>query len=136
MIIGERIKKAREQMKLSQKEVAERLEMDASQYSKIEKGKVMPTLLQIIEISNIVEKSLDYLVTGNMREHIVKSDDYKEMLDLAKQNISLLNQMMELKDQIEALKLENTNLKTKRSASQTAYTMVAEPEPELTKKNK
>ncbi|WP_447951302.1 helix-turn-helix domain-containing protein [Chryseobacterium koreense] len=133
MTIGNRIKEARELVKLSQKEVANRLEMDPSQFSKIEKGKVMPTLLQIVELSKILKRSLDWLVTGEAPEAEEQSLDYKKLYELAKQNNVLLSQVIDLKDQIEKLKLDNIRLQNKRSEAQNAYSLVAEPTPELTK---
>ncbi|EAY24073.1 helix-turn-helix domain-containing protein [Microscilla marina] len=50
MEIGDKIKKVREAKKLSQKEVALTLNMDQSQYSKIEKGKTDPTTATLEKI--------------------------------------------------------------------------------------
>ncbi|MBB5334604.1 helix-turn-helix domain-containing protein [Chryseobacterium koreense] len=136
MTIGNRIKEARELVKLSQKEVANRLEMDPSQFSKIEKGKVMPTLLQIVEISKILKRSLDWLVTGEAPEAEEQPIDYKNLYELAKQNNVLLSQVIDLKDQLEKLKSENISLQNKRSEAQNAYSLVAEPIPELKKRPK
>ncbi|WP_234111546.1 helix-turn-helix domain-containing protein [Chryseobacterium sp. R2A-55] len=136
MTIGNRIKEARELVKLSQKEVANRLEMDPSQFSKIEKGKVMPTLLQIVEISKILKRSLDWLVTGEAPEAEEQQIDYKNLYELAKQNNVLLSQVIDLKDQLEKLKSENISLQNKRSEAQKAYSLVAEPTPKLTKGSK
>lgn len=62
MEIGSRIREAREALKISQKELAEKISMDPSQYSKIERGKVMPTVNQLLEISTIFNISVDSLI--------------------------------------------------------------------------
>ncbi len=54
MIIGTKIRKVREAKKLSQKEVALMLEMDQSQYSKIEKGKTDPTTTTLEKIARVL----------------------------------------------------------------------------------
>lgn len=139
MIIGNRIKQAREALKISQKDLAERLGMDPSQYSKIERGKVMPTLLQIIEISKIVAKSLDWIVSGKDEVlEVAEAEDhhYKDQLEMAKQNIDMLKQIMNLKDRVRELENENGLLQNKRAPVQQSYPMVAEPQHELTKKGK
>ena len=139
MLIGDRIREAREIIKLSQKQLADKLEMDPSQYSKIERGKVMPTVLQIVEIGKIVERSLDWLITGTLEKNSAKSDyidDYKDQLELAKQNIALLNQIQSYKDRIHELETDVANLKNKRSAPNKLNTFVAERKQELIKKGK
>ena len=139
MIIGSRIKEAREAINLSQKELAEKLGMDPSQFSKIERGKLMPTLLQAVDIGKILSKSLNWLVSTGEPEQ--KSENlsveyYKEQYEWAKQNIDLLRTIQELKDQIHLLETVNTNLQNKRHPEGTTYSMVAEPKPELTKREK
>ena len=139
MLIGDRIREAREIIKLSQKQLADKLEMDPSQYSKIECGKVMPTVLQIVEIGKIVERSLDWLITGTLEKNSAKSDyidDYKDQLELAKQNIALLNQIQSYKDRIHELETDVANLKNKRSTPNKLNTFVAERKQELIKKGK
>ena len=58
MDIGEKIKKIREAKGLSQKEVALAVNMDQSQYSKIEKGKTDPTTATLQKITNAIGVSL------------------------------------------------------------------------------
>lgn len=139
MIIGSRIKEAREAINLSQKELAEKLGMDPSQFSKIERGKLMPTLLQAIDIGKILSKSLDWLVSSvesEKKPEIISSDHYKEQYEWAKQNIELLHTIQELKDKVHVLETQNTNLQNKRQPEKETYSLVAEPEPELTKRKK
>lgn len=62
--IGHRIKDLRKVKKLSQVDFSSMLGIDNSQLSKIEQGKLMPTLHQVIEISSKFDISLDVLVKG------------------------------------------------------------------------
>jgi len=57
-----KIKELRKEKNISQKELSEKIGIDNSQLSKIEKGKMMPTLHQLMEISSIFNVSLDWLI--------------------------------------------------------------------------
>lgn len=63
-IIGLRIKELRNKEKMTQIDFSTKIGIDNSQLSKIEKGKLMPTLQQLMEISSIFNTSIDWL-TGN-----------------------------------------------------------------------
>lgn len=108
MSLGKRIKEAREKKKLRQNVLAGILKMDASQYSKIESDKLMPTFLQIIAISTELEVSLDWLAFGKQR---IDEENSLEVLEekflLAKQNIALQNEIIVLKDKLH--EAENSN---------------------------
>lgn len=62
MYIGLKIKDLRKSKKISQKELAERIGIDNSQLSKIEQGKLQPTIQQIIDLSSIFEVPTDWLL--------------------------------------------------------------------------
>ena len=59
--IGLNIKELRKERKLTQLEFSTQIGIDNSQLSKIEQGKLMPTLNQLMEISSIFNISLDWL---------------------------------------------------------------------------
>lgn len=65
MCINLRIKELREQNNLSQKDFSFIIGVDNSQYSKIEQGKLMPTVQHIMEICSNFDVSGDWLLTGN-----------------------------------------------------------------------
>ena len=62
-IIGENIRRIREQKHLSQKELAVTIEVAPTQYSRVETGKVMPALKTLIKIAKVLDTSLDLLVS-------------------------------------------------------------------------
>jgi len=66
MDIGENIKKIREGLKMAQKEVALALNVAPTQYSRIENGKVVPSLNSLIAIAKVFNVSLDALVFGEI----------------------------------------------------------------------
>lgn len=129
MTIGQRIRQAREFKGLKQKDFAVILEIDQSQYSKIENDKLMPTLLQITDISKHLDCSLDWLVLGkevqkaDVFNDITIQDDYKEKYELALDNIKLLKENKSyLEAELEAAKSKsrsqerhNTNISESKS---------------------
>ena len=65
MDIGALIKKSREAKKLTQKQVALSVNMDQSQYSKIEKGKTDPSTSTLQKIAKALDMSLSELLSAN-----------------------------------------------------------------------
>ena len=61
-IIGQNIRRIRQQKRFSQKEMAVGIEVAATQYSRVESGKVMPTLKTVLKIARMLEVSLDTIV--------------------------------------------------------------------------
>lgn len=79
-IIGLKIKELRKHVKLNQVEFSASFGIDNSQLSKIEQGKLMPTLNQLLELSSIYEKSLDWF-TGKEEEksNLITVQEAKEI---------------------------------------------------------
>lgn len=73
MEIGTRIKHSRTLKGFSQKDFAALVNIDGSQFSKIESNKLLPTLLQVVEIGSKLDQSLDYLILGNEPTEILPS---------------------------------------------------------------
>lgn len=86
MNFGEKIKNAREDMDMSQTEVAELIPMNQSNYSKIERGVQEPNLMQLKRICEILKLDPAYLLGLENSDHIDTQD--KEMLSDIK---SLIN---------------------------------------------
>jgi transcriptional regulator with XRE-family HTH domain len=75
MSICLRIKELRELKKLSQKAVSVMIKIDNSQLSKIEQGKLQPTLVQLMDISSTFNVSMDWLCFGKVEETLVNSEE-------------------------------------------------------------
>jgi len=60
--VVERLKKAREEVKLKQTEVAKKLSRPQSYISKIERGERRIDIMELKKIADIYKKSLDYFV--------------------------------------------------------------------------
>jgi transcriptional regulator with XRE-family HTH domain len=62
--IGRRIKRARQAKELTQSDLAKILGMHRSNFSRIEKGGIMPTAKTLIKIKDILDISIDFLLFG------------------------------------------------------------------------
>lgn len=98
--IGKRIKNRRKEMKITQTQIYERTGISSSNITAIEKGSVLPSAKTLIGLSEILDCSTDYLLTGkeygenrtpDIRTtqllsyfYTMKEDDKKEILMLAK----------------------------------------------------
>ncbi len=74
MNIGEKIKNAREDMDISQSEVARLIPMNQSNYSKIERGLQEPNMEQLRRICQILSLDPRYLLDLGSFEMISKND--------------------------------------------------------------
>ena len=136
MDIGKRIKQAREFKGLKQKDFASQLNIDTSQYSKIESGKLLPTLNQVIEIGRILDVSYDWIITGkeinNESSNLKESNTYeREKLDLAMQNIKLQDEIIKLKDKCFDIEKQLINVKHKSPHQARHNIHASEPESKL-----
>jgi len=62
--LGNRLKDARSQLKMIQKDFAEKLGVSASFLSELEKGKTTPGIFVLIRLSQVFNISMDYLICG------------------------------------------------------------------------
>ena len=67
MDFGKKIKEIRKLYNLSQLEFSQKLNIDASQYSKIERGLLLPTLTQSMDIMSIFKVNASWLLEDNGR---------------------------------------------------------------------
>lgn len=137
MIVGKKIKEARTALKISQKVLAESLGIDPSQFSKIESGKIMPTLLQMIDIGKKLNKPIDWFIDNYADIEIRQvsyDQNFKEQYEQAKLNIELLQKIESLKDQIKVLENNVGKYQNKSYTKEQSYNVVAESKSELRKK--
>ncbi len=74
MNIGEKIKNAREDMDLSQREMAELIPMNQSNYSKIERNIQEPSMQQLKKICQILRLDPSYLLNLDEYASITEED--------------------------------------------------------------
>lgn len=80
MNIGEKIKNAREEHKLTQTQAAEELMVSRQTISSWENGKSLPDILSVIRMSNLYQISLDELLKGDkaMMNKIEKEEEIRK----------------------------------------------------------
>lgn len=74
MNIGEKIRNAREDLDLSQEEVARQIPMSQSGYSKIERNVQEPSLMQLRRICQILSISADFLLSLSYFNSLSEND--------------------------------------------------------------
>lgn len=113
--IGRRIRSARKKAKLTQEQLAEKIDVTPQHVSAIETGKTKLSLPALIRISKAVNVSLDFLVYDEIPYLIEQYDlEAKEILDSCSTSIErqyLLDTMRLLQDELK----NNYILKEKRS---------------------
>ena len=73
--IGQRIRKIRKARKLSQEELAEKIDISTTHMSHIETGNTKLSLPVLVDISLALDVSLDELVFGNQNTGSIKTMD-------------------------------------------------------------
>ena len=68
--VGNKLKALRNQKRLTQKELAASLDIGISELNKYESGMHMPPIKKLIQLSNIFDITLDYLVKGKEADMI------------------------------------------------------------------
>ncbi len=82
---GQKIKSLREEFELTQTQVAERIPMNQSNYSKIERDQQEPDLQQLKRLSEIFGVSADYLLGITHDEEVVKDATFaRKVIELYK----------------------------------------------------
>ena len=81
--IGDTIRKAREQKKMSQKELAAAIAVDPTQYNRIELGKSTPGLKTVAKIAKTLDVTVDDLINGGKGFQEVEIKD-KSLFDKVK----------------------------------------------------
>lgn len=132
IMIGWKIKEMRKRMKLSQKALALKLGIDNSHLSKIESGKNMPTIPQIIELSTILNVSTDWLFDLKKDIHSLNREfdgTLEEFIKLSKKKSDLLQKTLDkserindlLEDKIKSLEDELSELKKELQSKDPAH---------------
>ena len=81
MLFGEKIRSAREDMDLSQRDMANLIPMNQSNYSKIERGVQEPSIEQLRRICQILKLDPRYLLDIDEYES-VSAEDIKLLRDI------------------------------------------------------
>ena len=63
-IIGERIKKARKKLDLTQEQLSEKIDVSVAYLSRVERGNTKINLIRLVELAEVLNVSISYLITG------------------------------------------------------------------------
>ena len=74
MELAERLKTLRKQVKLTQAQIAEKLDISQQAYASWERGAKKPTQENLVKIAQVLNVSIDYLV-GNSEEKLDELDN-------------------------------------------------------------
>ncbi|MBO5312974.1 MAG: helix-turn-helix transcriptional regulator [Clostridia bacterium] len=77
MQLGDKIRNAREDLDLSQRDMAKLIPMNQSNYSKIERNIQEPNIEQLRRICQILQLDPRYLLDLDTNEHVVSPEDFK-----------------------------------------------------------
>lgn len=94
IMIGSRIKERRKAMHLTGAQIKEKTGISTGNLSDIENGKSLPSAIAIIQLSQILECSTDYLLLGKTRESEFQSNSDIRVIQLFNyfQEMSLADQ--------------------------------------------
>lgn len=92
-MIGQRIKERRKALKITQTQIQENTSISSGNLSCIENGKYLPSATALVELSNILECSVDWILTGNS-----SISNNQAALDIKDSERTLLTQFKELSE--------------------------------------
>ena len=92
-MIGQRIKERRRALKITQTQIQENTSISSGNLSCIENGKYLPSATALVELSNILECSVDWILTGNS-----SISNNQVVLDIKDSERTLLTQFKELSE--------------------------------------
>lgn len=88
-IIGQRIKERRKELKITQTQIQQETSISSGNLSCIENGKYLPSAVALLELSKILDCSIDWMLTG-------KSSTSDNSIILDNKENELLNGFREL----------------------------------------
>lgn len=87
-MIGQRIKERRKALKITQTQIQENTSISSGNLSCIENGKYLPSAIALMELSKILDCSIDWILTGNSSisnnnniSDIEESETEKQLID-------------------------------------------------------
>lgn len=95
--MGIRLKKKRKMIKLTQEQMAEKLNVSVKHYGGVERGQAGLSMENLIEVCNILDTDLDYLILGENEKEDYLPDKIKELyFSCPKEKRPFLIELMEI----------------------------------------
>ena len=79
-MIGKRIKERRKELRITQTYIQEKTSVTSGNLSCIENGKYLPSAVALLELSRILDCSIDWILTGN--SYISKNSETLDTIEL------------------------------------------------------
>ena len=89
-VFGKRVREARKKRRLSQEEMAEMLNISTNHYGHIEQGTRGCSIDLLLEMTDILLVSTDYLLFGRISE---RESEIKQLKDISEKLTNLIRQM-------------------------------------------
>lgn len=81
-IIGQRIKERRKELKITQTKIQQETSISSGNLSSIENGKYLPSAIALLELSKILNCSVDWILTGkSLKSEICINNNDRLLLD-------------------------------------------------------
>lgn len=93
--MGTRIKSRRKELKMSQAELAEKINVTNNHISSIETGKQVPSLDVFVNICEQLHTTPDYLLLGNLHQRNIPQNIYDSLLLCREEDLPLLQGIIE-----------------------------------------
>ena len=84
MVLGEQIVKLRKRANLTQEQLAEKYDVSRQAVAKLENGESIPDIYKIIQIAELFNVSLDFLVLGKNIQRQMSEKDVKTFIETMK----------------------------------------------------
>ena len=100
--IGERIREIRKEKRISQTELAKKMDISTQVMYGIEKNISNPTPEHLIKLSHFLEKSTDYLLTGKEEANKIKIEENtistteKEIIQLVRNDLDIKKTLVQI----------------------------------------
>lgn len=97
-MVGQRIKERRKELHITQTQVQEKTSVTSGNLSCIENGKYLPSAIALLELSRVLDCSIDWILTGES-----KISNNSDILDYQEKNLLKYFRNMSVEDQDELL---------------------------------
>lgn len=83
-IVGERIRARRKELKITQTQIQQKTSISSGHLSCIENGKYLPSASALLELSKVLDCSIDWILTGQssaFENSLILDNEEKELLN-------------------------------------------------------
>lgn len=92
-MIGKRIKERRMELQITQTQIQKQTNITSGNLSCIENGKYLPSAIALIELSRVLNCSVDWILTGKSKE--TKNTFFSDISDIDKKLLQYFHEMSE-----------------------------------------